>query len=495
MTDMAPLNLAPLSLLRDELVRLLSDSWSLSDFGGVIRLSRAIDCSPSQWAGLPNLEKYATRMEARGHRRGYDIVVDTINGVWEIVGLPEILPAQLFDMEEMESAGSVWDGEMSALAGLTLDWTVDVDLDLSKAIVTPVDLQLNVSWMATGIEALFASEPLSTLSRLIPVEGRRIFLALEGSAGPAVFGSITLATLGGLAEAQLPVDNARVPLPGEMRLAGLLSASHMLPITGALEQWPLASEALACAACATTWGGVASSWADGTLEFFGYKKVQFSLPEHWTSEEIANAIKLRIWAFGEVSPDRLLALRQIISLYNDPPYMFVDEILSSSETIYLGLRSTAVIEAVRDARDIESRAQQAVQQISQSSVDLAKSAGERVIAGLAAVGAAAIANVTQVLDAGVTTTILAFVGGYFVVMLIFFLLIDYRAIGLPIKQLSSESFVRSSFVAAEAVQKMESSPLVEAARALVVSVRISITSLYAVIVIALAVTVLFRSLS
>ncbi|HEX4445038.1 MAG TPA: hypothetical protein VHZ81_15815 [Galbitalea sp.] len=492
MTVIETLDLAPLIPLREALIQLSLDGWSIQDDGGIIRVNGSILTSPLEWAGVPDLEKYSSRRQAIGVRRGYTVSVDTVNGVWEITDLPEILPEQLFDSEQLADANKVWERDTSALAGLHLDWRVEIDLDPAKAVSGSDVAQLDVSWSASHIDGLFANDVVSALTRLIPKQGRRTFLALNGREEPAIFGAVTLATLQGLGDTRLSINPPNPPLPGETQIDSELTPSQTLLVSGRFEQWPIASKTLSFAASATTWGAIATSTTEGELEFFGYKKVRFSLPMTWTDEEIAGAIKLRSWAFGEISPDRILALRQIISLYNEPPFKFVEEILSSSETIYLGLRSTAVIEAVRDARDVETRTQQAVQQSSQASVDLAKSAGERVIAGLAAVGAAAIANVTQVLSFSVTTAILAFICGYFLAMLVLFLLIDFRAVGLPIKELDSETFVHSSFVRPDALAEMTSSPMVRGAKGLVLRARIAISSLYASIVIALLVTVCVR---
>lgn len=486
------LDLAPLVPLQRQLFELSADGWAIEDVGGIVRLQGPISTSPIAWPGLPALEEFAVRRSASGTRRGHEITADSVNGIWEITDLPDILPKQLFDPEEVVAATKVWERESGALASITLDWRVEIDLDLAIAVEGAKSSQLEVRWSAANLEKQFANEPIDSLSRLIPQQGRRTYLALDGTAEPAVFGAITVATLNGVTDTRIAVMPPSTPLPGEAQVRSVPTSSGTSQVLGDFGHWPLTSEALAFATCATTWGAIATSWTNDTLEFFGYKKVQFTLPRAWAVEDIYGASKLRDWAFGDTSPDRILALRQIISLYNEPPFGFVDEILTSSETIYLGLRSTAVVEAVHDARDIENRTRQAVQQSSQSSVDLAKSAGERLIAGLAAVGATAIANVTQVLTFDVTTAILAFIGGYFVVMFVLFLLVDFRAVGLPIKDLDSEVFVKSGFLRTEALKELRTSPLVEGARTLVLTTRISITTIYALIVAALAITVVMR---
>lgn len=493
MTTISAIDLRPLVAAREALRNFQREGFEVIDVNSLVRLRGRLANAPIGWALPLVLRQAARHTQAIGRRRGYDVTLTVVNELWEVTTLPEIDPDQLFEPDELDAARRLWERQASAADSVSLEWSIQIDLDLSKLLAAGTAARVN--WRSDYIDEQFETAHRGDLRRLLPSSGRRVFVGLEGSAAPITFGSVTLATLDQTPQYELEVIPAADGLPGEGELHDLPGPADTILLTGDENEWPIASKAMSTGACTAIWSRVATGLDGDKLEFFGYKRVSFELPSDWNSAEIQSSKRLREWAFGDISPDRLLALRQIISLYTDPPFGFVDEILSSSETIYLGLRSSAVAEAVRDTRDVEMQVQLAVTQSSESSVALAKSTAERVLAGLLAVGAASIANVTQVLDASVTTVLLGFIGGYFVVMLTLFLLVDFTAVGLPIKQLGATSGLHAGFVRSETLKQLATSPLVSGAKALVLRVRIAVISLYGLIVIALAIAVSVRVFS
>jgi hypothetical protein len=88
----------------------------------------------------------------------------------------------------------------------------------------------------------------------------------------------------------------------------------------------------------------------------------------------------------DTSPDRLLAVRQVVSLYeHDDPFRDAQDVQASAEIIYVGWRNDAVTEVVESSRDAQAQGNDAVRQALMCSQDLAKAATERFLSGLVAV--------------------------------------------------------------------------------------------------------------
>ena len=464
--------------------------WTASDNGRLLRLIGPLPSSPLDWEGLADLETYVVSAMARAERRDLEVSLHQVNGQWEVLSLPEVQPDQWFsDAEKIGYAKMLWEHQISAVPHLGLSWTVQIDLSLENDAFDNEDVR--VSWDPASIDTLFSDQPLTSLGHLVPRGSeRRTYISLLGNRGELAYGSLTVVSLDSLQECRLHRGHTSPSLSGE--LVKHPSTAQLVYSGGDREAWPEVAALMMAACCTSIWTEVASGSSDSTLEFFGYKRVEFPLPNTWTEFQMSGACTLRDWAFSQKSPDRLLAVRQIISLYTDSPFDFVEEILASADPIYFALRSDATAEALRDTRDAETHAHQAVRLTAQGSVDLTKSAGERSLAGLIAVGAAAIANVTKVLDASVTTTILGFIGGYFIVILLLFLFIDRRAIALPIEQLDSELRRKVTYLSPSAINSILTSPTIVGARKLVRDTRIAIALLYGGIIVALATAVFLR---
>ncbi len=483
------IDLTYLEPLRASIRRAADAGWSISDTGGLIQLKGPITGSPVEWELPEEFVPYLRLAQADATKRGHDFQLHLVNHQWEFFSLPDAQPDQLFDKEELPFAKKAWESVTSALADLDLSWNVRLDLKLYESEKDGHDVQ--VHWSMATIDAMFENKPLASLSRFLPGKGHRTFLSLQGQREELVFGAVSFTTFDALSQGRLVLRSAATRLPGETSDA--TGPANLLYVAGNMTDWSEVSESLTASVCVSIWTAVSSGHSDSTVDFFGYKHATFELPLEWAEPQIEGAHALYRWALGDKTPNRLLALRQIVSLYTDPPFDYVDDILASSETIYSGLQSATVAEVVRDTRDAEAHAQQAVRQTSQSAVDLTKSVGERVLAGLVAVGVAATANVTKILDTAVTTAILAFVTGYFALMLTLFLLIDWRAVGLPIKQLEAEIGRRGSYLSPSTVKAIAESPAVTGARNLVRVARIAIAVVYLCVVIALLVAIWLRT--
>jgi len=481
------LDIAYLKPLRDTVSTFIAGGWTVIDHGRFIRLSGHIEGAPTVWDGMGNLGAFVTFAVARGARRGDEIKLHQVNGSWEILSLPDVQPDQWFsDADQVKFARQAWECQTSALTHLDLEWTVEFDLDFGKTLGSDLDLRIN--WDPSSMDQLYSKESNLDLAALVPSSGRRIHISLEGNRSELAFGALTFASLDAAQNASVEIRSVPESLSGESELM----VAKILYLSGDKASWPEVSGFLLGAACASIWIGVSSDHTKTSIEFFGYKRVNFTIPASWDPHVIVGALRLREWAFSEKSADRLLALRQIISLYTEAPFSYVDEILESADPIYFALRSDATAEALRDTRDAETHAQQAVRLSAQGAVDLAKLAGERALTGLIAVGAAVIANVTEVLDAEVTTAILGFIAGYFALILALFLLVDRRAIALPIEQLNSEIERKVTYLSPTVIQSISQSPTVLGALKLVIVTRIAVVCIYGGIILALGIAIFVR---
>jgi hypothetical protein len=489
MIHLEQLDIDYLRPLRDALSAFTAGGWTATDNGRFIRLSGRIQGAPIGWDGIGVLAPFVNFMMARGERRGDAIELHQVNGTWEFLSLPDLRPEDWFsDADQVKYARRAWESQTSSLAHLDLEWTVKFDLDLGTQSRPDVDLQ--VHWDPSYIDHVYSNDSNSELSTLVPSSGRRVHISLQGDRSELEFGALTFVSLDAIPKSSIEIHRVPEPLSGESDLQPQIA--KLLHVSGDETSWRAVSVFLLAAACASIWSAVSSVHTKTNVEFFGYKRVNFDLPVVWAAGTVHGALRLREWTFSEKSADRLLALRQIISLYTEPPFDYVDEILESADPIYFALRSDATAEALRDTRDAESHAQQAVRLSAQGAVDLAKLAGERTLAGLVAVGAAAIANVTEVLDAEVTTTILGFIAGYFGLILALFLLVDRRAIALPIEQLESEIQRKVTYLSPTTIQTISESPTVLGARKLVSVTRIVVACIYGAIILALCVAIALR---
>lgn len=105
------------------------------------------------------------------------------------------------------------------------------------------------------------------------------------------------------------------------------------------------------AACAWAWlaNSVTAEGDIGKIEFFGYRRVQFSAGADGITdgEATEDSLNLYRWATAETSPDRILAVRQVVSLNEGPelPSSALD-VRRAAEPLFTALRSDAITEVL-----------------------------------------------------------------------------------------------------------------------------------------------------
>ncbi len=138
------------------------------------------------------------------------------------------------------------------------------------------------------------------------------------------------------------------------------------------------------------------------LEFFGYRRVAFSPGDDGVNPRgvAEEAYRLYRWATADQSPDRVLAVRQVVSL--QPGLELPDrpaDVRQAAEPLYRALRSNEVAAVLDTQRQARAIAIDTARQSAEAAQVAAKSATERTIASLGVVAGVVVANATAVLKA------------------------------------------------------------------------------------------------
>lgn len=321
-------------------------------------------------------------------------------------------PSSVFDGLTLEAAQRAWQGDVGAAATLPGRWRGDVNVHLQS----PLDAQVpQVAWRVVRTVAVlvdsFAMYPWWRAAELIGEGDRPVILVVASEEGVS-YGtpSFCVASLN-------VVQSASIPLGVEARRHAVKTCSAArLPVGVALPEELLPSEGgpadervrqmLEPRAEASAWAWLSNAVAiedDATgarLEFFGYRRKTFELGSEGYVSGLGRAYDAYRWATMEESPDRVLAVRQVVSLQDgDRLPSRPDDVVTAAEPLYRALRAgevAAVLETQRQARSI---AIETARQSAEAAQAAAKSTAERTIASLAAVAGIAVAHATAVLSA------------------------------------------------------------------------------------------------
>jgi len=489
------LDLEPFLSAGRALETLTNVGWVVYDVINDVRVSKTTHDCAAALAELAPLRPAIGDIEAVGERAGYEIRLRMVGGVMEVVSLPDVDPHALFDAgEDLENALRAWDRDADAAQVLPVNWRVTAYLSLDGLIPKDADFEMRMAFDADTIVTAFTSASLPTLNRLVPPGGaRRVYLSLRGKAAPLHLGTFSLATSGATNPVRLPRPAA--PLAGETAALqqglGLLGPHCLIPLapTGATpSEWEPVVRRSVAAAVAATWAllasGVEVAGDKVSLDFLGFKRIKLVLPDpkELAPEVIGAVLKLREWALQDTSPDRLLAVRQVVSLYeHDDAFEHaqdIQDIQASAEIIYIGLRSDAVAEVVKSSRDAQALANDTVRQALKSSQDLVKAATERFLAGLVATGAVVIANANRNLSDDVSRNLILLLACFFGVLAIVAVFVEGPLLSLQMKHLAADLRTGSSLLTEKQRQAVVDSPSVHATWVQIRIVRVAIPVLH-----------------
>ncbi|HEY3735540.1 MAG TPA: hypothetical protein VGL63_16650 [Streptosporangiaceae bacterium] len=331
----------------------------------------------------------------------------------------------VFAGEELAGARLAWQGNVEAALSLCGEWRGDLSVNLAAPLQQQEE-NGDRAWRAVRRTAVITTQlaayPWWRTGELIRAGQRPVVIAVTDEDGvlaqtPA-FAVVSLDQLtgtgpspggptpGGLGQRREQVQASSagqlpdgLPLPEELDLEAVVGAG---PLADALR--PLADALRPRAeACAWAWlSNAARVTGDRvTLEFFGYRRRAFSLgPAGYTGQDGQRALRMYTRATAESSPDRVLAIRQVVSLYEqDELPGKPEDIVRAAEPLYQALRAGEVAAVLDSQREARSSAVDAASQSADAAQGAAKAATERTIASLAAVAGIAVANATAVLSA------------------------------------------------------------------------------------------------
>jgi hypothetical protein len=443
------IDLAPLEETADAFAQLRGQGWTTTD--GVGSVAAAMDPAPDPAAALRQLTGLlpaALNVEAVGSLSGSRRLVVKLSD-----GIPEVLenllgdPRELFDERSaQDDAVAAGNDNAAAALRLPLEWRVHGTFSLAKLVDLPDGVELAVSLAVSTITEHVLGVDAATVD-LLATRGRRTVLVALDAQEHALFGSVALAgipssavdmtiqlkalkLLKGEESADPPPPAALLPQPG-----------HSVPAV-----WQSAADHLGILAAQLLWRAIATSEKINeeqvTLTFHGYKKSSFDLPAaaSWHPSQVDEAMQLRAWALYDASPDRLLALRQVVSLYDSSagPFEHAADVQASAEVIYNGLRTEAVVEAVKSSREAHAQAQDAARQTVKNATDMVKGAVERMLASLVAVGAVLMANAGRVLPDDIGRLLVLLIAGFLLLLAASSVLLEGPLLALPAKKLKED---------------------------------------------------------
>jgi hypothetical protein len=218
----------------------------------------------------------------------------------------------------------------------------------------------------------------------------------------------------------------RLVIGGSAEVAGVVSA--------------LARQATACcwAFLATT---VTIEGSKAHAEFFGLQRQEWPLEAigpDLTRDQHEAAYRLWQMSVDGATPDRLLATRQIVSLYQHEPWADADDVIRASEPLFLALRSTATAEALRAQREARALALSVARQTADATTGLAKNAVERALAVFAAVGGIIVGRTTNTLTAAQASGLRHLLGVYLLILVAWSFFLEGRPVTSAISALKSD---------------------------------------------------------
>ena len=361
-------------------------------------------------------------------------------------------PTTIFDDTVLPVAKRAWQGDVGAAMTLPGTWHGNVTVQLRVPFQTQAP---EIAWRVVRTVPVlldaFAAYPWWRAAELIREDGRPVIAVVVNEGGTAFYTpSFVVSSLDRLHSAPIPtgmnVRRAAVQGCSAVRLPGDIVLPEELMPSQANSADPRMEQALKpkAEACAWAWlsNAVTAPNHDGVamLEFSGYRRKVFELSaDGYVADPGQQVYSAYRWATAEDSPDRVPAIRQVVSLQdgNELPGR-PDDIVTAAEPLYRALRAgevAAVLETQRQARSI---AIDTARQSAEAAQTAAKSAAERTIASLGAVAGIAVANATSVLSAKDSRGIAIGIAGLFMFLALWAIFVEGPPMRSPITSLRDD---------------------------------------------------------
>lgn len=324
-----------------------------------------------------------------------------------------------FDGDELAKARDAFGGSVEAALALTGSWDVEIELD-PAALLTRADQarRWHVVRDQEQLFAILARRPWWTVRSLVDPGTPVVVLTVDEEA-PFSTATVTVTGVRQLEQALALSEPPASTTPSEQAPPGIASPLSLAPSDDPPN--PDLAALLWRYAGATAWACLATdvdtpSSGLARLEFFGYQRLAMTLggngPEVGLSA-CRDVVDLWRWACLDAGPDRLLAVRQVISLYRgDTLWSSAGDVRRAAEPVFLALRSDAVSEAFRARREAHSTAISVAHQTSETTASLAKGTVERSLATFGGVVGLVLVRSTGVVDVGAVSALLAVVAVY-----------------------------------------------------------------------------------
>lgn len=401
-------------------------------------------------------------------------------------------PSTVFEADILQTAERAWQGDASAAITLPGTWRGDVSVQLHIALQEQDE---QVAWRVVRtlgvIEEEFAKYPWWRASELVRAQTKPVIFVVAGETDITYASySFSITSLEHLQTLVIPNSiSARLTdvqtccaarIPGEVALPEELVPPPGTPSNSRIEQLLIPR----AEACAWAWlsNEVTLSGHTAKMEFLGYRRKSFELDDTgYVPVSNKRVYPTYRWATMENSPDRVLAIRQVMSLQDgDTLPVEPDDILAAAEPIYTALRTgevAAVLEMRQQARNVAIDTARQSAEVAQTA---AKSASGRAIATLGAVASIAVARATAVLSAKDSREIAVGITALLLFLAFWAIFIEGPPIRTPLTSLELD-FPRIAYLLTQTErEEILSMNVLQKAKSDVRKVRIAAPSLYLV---------------
>jgi hypothetical protein len=381
-------------------------------------LSSRVEIPATQSTGVPHSDLLERLGELSDRHFIFDAgplsfeLTGTLGSPLDFLNDPAGDPSSVFEGPTLQVARRAWQGDSLAAAELPGSWRGDLSVHLRSPFYAQAP---QVAWRVVRTVAVlvdtFAAYPWWRAAELIREGDRPVIVVVTNEDG-VVFDtpSFHVVSLNLVQGASVPTGVAKRRQEVQSCSAARLPGGVALPEELMSSDESSADERLArelkpkAEACAWAWLSnavvVDDLAARARLEFFGYRRKTFEVTAEGYVADLGRAYNAYRWATVEESPDRVLAVRQVVSLQDgDALPLRPDDVVTAAEPLYRALRAGEVAVVLETQRQARSIAIDTARQSAEAAQAAAKSAAERTIASLAAVAGIAVANATSVLSA------------------------------------------------------------------------------------------------
>lgn len=451
---------------------------------------------------LGELQPAATHASAQGSWDSNRLRLESVSGDASLIVVhrEQVELADTFYGDELAHARRAFAGDVSAAMQLAGDWTAQVDVDLALVLGEQYP---DLSWMviesAAAFEPLFTSQPWWELGPLVEYDLPVVVVVISGEQDLRVvaegFHVCSLQSLTGF-----ELQPLRAPLPDRerLRLPRLADPRRLHPKRVSVgDEAAQVADVLRSRASASCWAllatAVTTSPNAAALEYFGLQRQTWELDQAGPvlTAQQHNAV-FALWdsTAAAGTPDRLLAIRQVISIYRDAPWPYAEDIAKSADSVFIALRGDAVAEAFRARREARALALAVARQTAESATGLAKQAVERSLAVLGAVGAIIVGRTTKALTPDQAEDLRRLLAGFLAALVPWSFLLEGRPVTMAIGALKRDLATFSDLVPPSDQHSIVGSATVKRARRHAWISRIAVPLVYAV---AAATAVLVRT--